>query len=378
MKSNVVLTIGLLINILLISSPTQGQPLKSGIRAYNIDYNWDPKGGYINDFAKPGLWADADPAELMDWYESLGCNAVHSFAVSCNGYAWYKNGFVPEQPGLKYNFLTEMVKIGRKKNMKVFGYFCVGANTKWGLDNPELSYGTPAYPHIPFTTSYIDYLCKSIKDAIEKTDMDGIMFDWVWTPAGYGYNNKYQPLKWLACEQEMFRELMGEPFPGAAKITPEIEQEFRTKSIARLWKQIYETVRSTKANCLVWVTSNNVLSKDQTGTDMFKQADWMMNEAGDIASTEALKNMVGKQTRLITCLAEWNGQDPAVVAPAAINAGVAVYGFTKPIVGFAMPPVEMYLTHPITSFKGDNRNLAVIARAFKGLPNDTVVRRKAK
>lgn len=30
------------------------------------------------------------------------------------------------------------------KNMKVFGYYCVGTNTKWGLDHPDLSYGTPA------------------------------------------------------------------------------------------------------------------------------------------------------------------------------------------------------------------------------------------
>lgn len=70
-----------------------GQPLNAGdIRAYNIDYNWDQNGGYINSFAKLGLWADADPEELMEWYKDLGCNAVHSFAVSCNGYAWYKNG----------------------------------------------------------------------------------------------------------------------------------------------------------------------------------------------------------------------------------------------------------------------------------------------
>lgn len=26
--------------------------------------------------------------------------------------------------------------------MKVFGYFCVGANTKWGLDHPDQSYGS--------------------------------------------------------------------------------------------------------------------------------------------------------------------------------------------------------------------------------------------
>lgn len=34
--------------------PTQAQPPGETIRAYNIDYNWNSKAGYINDFAKPG------------------------------------------------------------------------------------------------------------------------------------------------------------------------------------------------------------------------------------------------------------------------------------------------------------------------------------
>ena len=376
MKHNFKLSI---IVILILINQLQAncqQASSSSIKAYNIDYNWDPNGGYINAFAKPGLWADADPKELMDWYEDLGCNAVHSFAVSCNGYAWYKNGIIPQQPGLKYDFLTEMVKIGRKKNMKVFGYYCVGANTKWGLDHPDLSYGTPANPHIPFTKQYLDYLCASIADAIKKTDMDGVMLDWIWTPSGE--KAPFKPVKWLQCEQDMYQELFNKPFPGENKITPQVEDDFRAKSIARCWSRIYETVKQTKPNCVIWITCNYIQSIDVANSDMFKQTDWLMNEAGDIASTEAMKKMVGKQTQLITCLAEWNGQDPAVVAPAAIKAGVAVYGFTKPIVGFAMPPVEMYLKHPIASFRGDNRNLAAIARAFKGVPLDTVliIRRK--
>lgn len=359
----------LFLNFLIVSQESTGQSVKGGIRAYNIDYNWDANGGYINDFAKPGLWADANPEELMEWYEDLGCNAVHTFAVSCNGYAWYKNGTIPEQPGLKYDFLTEMVKIGHKKNMKVFGYYCVGANTKWGLDHPDLSYGTPSSPHIPFTNQYLDYLCASIADVIKKTDMDGVMLDWIWTPAGS--SEPYKPLKWLACEQEMYQQLFKKPFPGKEKITRQMEDEFRAKSISRCWDRVYETVKKTKPNCLIWITCNNIMSNDVANSEMFKQTDWLMNEAGDMASTEAMKNMVGKQTQLITCLADWNGQDPAVVAPAAIKAGVAVYGFTKPIVSYTMPPVEMYLTHPISSFKGDNRCLAVIARAFKGFAIDS-------
>ena len=138
------------------------------IKAFDIDFNWERKGE--DGFAKPGLWADANPEEHVNWYTAIGCNVIQSFAVSCNGYAWYKNGFVPEQPGLKYDFLTEQVKLAHKKDIKVFGYFCAGSNTKWGQEHPDLSYGTPTIPHIPYTIQYLDYLCASIEDAIKKTD----------------------------------------------------------------------------------------------------------------------------------------------------------------------------------------------------------------
>ena len=342
--------------------------VKEQIKAFNIDYNWDPGKGYINDFAAPGVWADADPAELMEWYEDLGCNTVHSFAVSCNGYAWYKDGVIPEQPGLRHDFLTEMVRIGREKGMKVFGYFCVGANTKWGLEHPEMSYGTPSFPHIPFTNAYIDYLCSSIKDAIEKTDMDGVMLDWIWTPAGPGGIKPIVPVKWLPCEQKMYSELMGRPFPGAENVTGDEEKDFRRRSIARLWDRVYETVKTTKPSCLIWITSDNIMSPDVAYSDMFRQTDWLMNEAGDPERTAAMQQMVRPETELITCLAAWNGQDPVNVAAHAVESGVALYGFTKPLVGYMMPPVEMYLDHSVETFRGDNRNIAVLARAFAGRP----------
>jgi hypothetical protein len=136
------------------------------IKAYDIDFNWGEGGP--NGFSGPGLWADADPEAHVNWYADLGCNVIQSFAVSCNGYAWYKNGIVPEQPGLVHDFLTEQVKLAHRKNMKVFGYFCAGSNTRWGLENPDLSYGIPSAPHIPYITKYIDFLCASIKMRLKK------------------------------------------------------------------------------------------------------------------------------------------------------------------------------------------------------------------
>jgi len=336
------------------------------IKAFDIDFNWGEGGP--NGFAKPGLWADANPADHVNWYSALGCNVIQSFAVSCNGYAWYKNGIVPEQPGLKYDFLTEEVRLAHQKNIKVFGYFCAGSNTKWGIEHPDLSYGIPSSPHIPFTTQYLDYLCASIKDAIEKTGMDGVFIDWLWNPGTT--MEPYPPLQWLDCEQVMYSELTGQQFPGKDKITPEIEHQFRRKAIDRCWKRIRETVKNTKPDCIIWLTSCQLTSSDIAGSDMLREVDWVLNEAGDIATTELVRNMLGPQTRLVTCLANWNGQDPAKVIPAAIKAKVGLYGFTKPVNGSMMPPVDYYLSVPVDSLKGDARNIALLARTYNNLPFD--------
>jgi len=344
--------------------PVDNEPIK----AYDIDFNWGEGGP--NGFAAPGLWADADPAAHVEWYASLGCNVIQSFAVSCNGYAWYKNGIVPEQPGLVHDFLTEQVKLAHQKNIKVFGYFCAGSNTRWGLENPDYSYGVPSAPHIPYTTKYLDFLCASIGDAIKKTGIDGVFIDWLWNPGAV--MEPYPPLKWILCEQEMFTELMGKPFPGIDKITPETELEFRRKAIDRTWKRIKETVKKADPGCIIWLTCAQLTNRDIAGSDMLKEVDWVLNEAGDTATTTSAQAMLGKHTRMVTCLANWNGQDAAMVIPDATRKKIGLYGFTKPVNGSLMPPVDHYLSIHPDSLKGDARNIALLARTYNGLPFDYV------
>ena len=331
-------------------------------QAYCIDFNWGPGG--VNGFAAPGLWADADPEELIEWYADMGCTAIQTFAVSCNGYAWYKNGLVPEQPGLKCDFLTEMVRLGHRKHMEVYGYFCAGANTRWGMEHPESSYGTPSGPHIPFTREYLDFLAASIEDAVKKTGMDGFMVDWIWNPGmnrGRGRN-----FRWLDCEKVMYRELMGEEFPGKDALTPEQLGSFRKKAIERCWQTIYKAAKKADPECKVWVTCNNVSSRDLQGSSMFRQADILMNEAGSVREVEKIRPLVGEHTRLVTCLAKWNGQDPGKIVPEALEKGIGLYGFTKPDKGAMLSPVSYYLARPLESYRGDERNIAYLARVFNG------------
>lgn len=117
------------------------------IKAYCLDFNWAGRRG----FADPGTWKDADPKAHVAWHKAMGGNVIQTFCVSSNGWAWYQGGPVPEQPGLKHDFLREVVKLGHEEGMLVMGYFCIAANTRWGRENPELSYGTPSTYHIPYT-----------------------------------------------------------------------------------------------------------------------------------------------------------------------------------------------------------------------------------
>ena len=182
--------------------------LKHPIHAFCIDFNWQVRGNDLW-FAAPGHWAGADPAAHVKWYKDIGVNCIQTFVLSCNGYAWYKGGPIPEQPGLKSDFLTDVVRLGHERHMLVMGYYCIGANTLWGQRHPDQSYGTPSGMHIPLTKAYVDYLCTSVEDALKKTDIDGFMLDWLANTSG----------KWLDCEKTMYAELMGVPFPGAGKVS---------------------------------------------------------------------------------------------------------------------------------------------------------------
>ncbi|MBN1422155.1 MAG: hypothetical protein JXP34_25500 [Planctomycetes bacterium] len=340
--------------------------------AFCIDFNWGPGG--INGFARPGLWADAEPEAHVAWYDGLGCNVIQTFAVSCNGYAWYKGGIVPPQPGLRHDFLPEVVRLGHARGLRVMGYFCVGANTRWGLEHPELSYGTPSAPHIPFTRAYLDFLASSIEDALRRTGMDGFMIDWVWNPG----DTSGEPLRWLPCEREMYEELLAERFPGKEAVAPERELEFRRKAIDRCWERIRDAAKKVKPDAIIWLSSSHVDCPTVVDSRLFREVDWLMNEATDPAVLASLERMKGPHTRLLQCVVGWGDRHDArrIVAGEA-GRGIGIYGFAKPGADSLPLPIETYRGRPIASFQGNDRNIAVLARAFRGKPLETVTPQEA-
>ncbi|WP_158279851.1 hypothetical protein [Coraliomargarita sinensis] len=331
------------------------------IKAYCLDFNWAPTHRRGRPFAKPGQWADANPAEHVAWYEAMGANVIQTFAVSTNGYAWYKDGFIPEQPGLKHDFLPEVVKLGHAKGMKVFGYFCAASNPRWAELHPEQSYGSPSTYHIPYTDDYLEYLSKSIYDAVKKTGIDGFMVDWLWMPRRQSTDGK-----WIESEKALYEQLMGEPFPGEDKLTRAQDLAYSRKAIERCWQAIKKAAKSANPECIIWLTVNKMHHPHVVNSKMYREVDWLMNEAGSVEEIQKARAMVGEHTRLITCLATWNGMDASTVVPQAIEEGVGLYGFTTPLTKSGIVKLAPIFEKQVTELSGDKKNIAMLARAYQG------------
>jgi hypothetical protein len=365
-------TIPLASSIRGFSEPASGTvPVPAQIKAFSIDFNWETG---VQKFAAPGLWADADPEKHIRWYENLGANVVQTFAVSCNGYAWYKHGFVQSQPGLKHDFLTDMVRLGHKRGMQVMGYFCIGANSKWGIDHPDLSYGAPAQCHIPLTDAYLNYLCRSIEDTMEKTGMDGFMIDWVWNP-GIPFPEEVRKAGWLPAEQRLFEKLTGTPFPTSGRPEDAEKLEYERKAIDRCWARIKETRDRVNPHCIIWLSCYDFMNPTVKGSRILQEVDWSMNENPDPNLYRSGKLMAGPHVRMIQNLVGWPTHDAAKFLADPDHRSLDLYGFASPGPNSLLAPIEEYLSKPAACFTGtdlasvNRRNITALAQFYRGLPS---------
>jgi hypothetical protein len=309
----------------------------------------------------------------------MNCNALSAFAVPFHGLAWFKSEVSPPNPGLAHDFLPEIVRLGHRHGMKVFAYINVSANRYWSALYPAESHDGANRPasSVVLTRRYLDFLRRQVQEIFDKTGADGLHLDWLFSPYAKQNASSGQPDKrprdgWLACEREMWRELLGEDFPAAADGPPApLVAEFHRRALVRAWDTIRQSAKTARPDCILRYNCPNLESEQTKGTTLFQEADWLVGERGDIPDIVRVKKRVGKHTRLLTCLAVWNQKDPLEMLAAidAANLDIGLYGFATPDASSLPPPVKTLLAKPVTAFpKGDQRNLAVLARTYNGLP----------
>jgi len=313
-------------------------------KAFCIDFNWDVLGR----FASPGLYATASPREHMRWYQELGVNTIQSFCVSHNGYAWYDSDIALRTPGMRGSFLGELTALGHDAGMRVMGYFSPGANGYWQVTRPELSH-RPVWNrwHIPFTTDYLDYLGRMIEEVLTKVPIDGFMIDWLWN---------VDPI-WLPCEIIMYQELLGEAFPGRESVGAEQVIEFKRRAVERAWTRIHGVAKSTKEDCILWLSCNDLTDPQVKDTIIPSQVDWLMNEHPNPDTLEAAARAIGPHTTLIQCVCGWGEEhDAAMILNDPRYNEVGLYGFARPDPGTTLPP---------KGEGGNARNIEIMAQVFK-------------
>lgn len=327
------------------------------IKAFCVDFNWGPGGP--NGFASPGVYANADPQKHLEWYKNLGVNTIQTFCISCCGYAWFQSDVAPVQPGMKGDFLKEITELGHKEGIRVMGYFCVGANTYWAETHPDQSYGNPSWIHIPLTKEYIDYLCACIEDALRKTEIDGFMIDWVFSPPV----KDTLPVRWLDCEKQMYLELFDKHFPGKMNISKDIEIEFKRRATARCWKRIKETTKSIKPDCIIWLSCFDLANSQVQNSEMLSEVDWVMNETPDPSKLDLVKEKVGKHTKLIQCIVGGSIEyDASYIINNSKYKDVGLYGFVPwPDLHTTLPPENPETKTQINIY----RNIETVRKTFK-------------
>lgn len=168
------------------------------------------------------------------------------------------------------------------------------ASRRMGLAALTLAYGQPRTYCGPLKT---DLMIESGK-AIVRFDRvgDGL----VYKPSIDGISGVYVKGE---DKKKLYEQLMGEPYPGDDALTVKQELVYSCKALDRCWKTIRQAAKEANPDCIVWITSNRMDHPHVVDSDMYRQADWLMNEVGDMERIAKVKDMVGENTRLITCMA---------------------------------------------------------------------------
>ena len=202
-----------------------------------------------------------------------------------------------------------------------------------------------------------------MKDVLVKTDIDGFQLDWMFSPP---LLRKEKKVRWMACEQKMYQELFGRPFPGKDKIDAKEEVEFQRRALDRCWGRIREAAKSTKPDCIVWLSCYNLKSPQVVGSRMLRETDWLIDEHYDPAYLESARKQVGARTKLLQCMCGWEEDDPRKVVDDPRLADVGFYGFARGDPITTLPPTSAEAT-PDSVDAINARNIEIL----QGVPRQT-------
>jgi len=184
--------------------------------------------------------------EVVEVAEKIRANVIVVFARDAWGYTYYRGGRVgPPRPGMKGDFLRELVEEAHRRGIKVVAMVAHTANkllymrhSDWAQVNrrgepillehaPPLGEWEPQWPQLCPNSPFLEHAILEVREAVE-LGVDGILFD----------SFRYQPDPERACYcrwcRQKFREEFGHDMP--------VEPNWNNSVWRTLWDWRYRVV----------------------------------------------------------------------------------------------------------------------------------------
>lgn len=183
---------------------------------------------------------------VVEVAEKIGANVIVVFARDVWGYTYYRGGKAgPPRPGMKGDFLRELVDEAHRRGIRVIAMVAHTANkllymkhSDWAQVNnrgelillehaPSLSEWEPQWPQLCINSPFLDHAVLEVREALE-VGVDGVLFD----------SFRYQPDPERACYcrwcRQRFREELGHDMP--------VKPDWNNSVWRALWDWRYKVV----------------------------------------------------------------------------------------------------------------------------------------
>ena len=258
--------------------------LSENYRHYCFDFNWvdkvDRAGKPLADYSK------VSAKDHIDQLVAMHADSLMVFTMSISGYMFYDSKVGKRHPGLPYDYLKDMIRLGHEKGIAmelyvptVWADWLVQQHPSWGYRTPDGELYTASYggyhpdPNSPASDWYVDV----IRELVPAYGGDAFFADGISFPR-YG-QSEFTVAK--------FKKDLGRDYPKSLAADPDWRATVRweAQQVENFWKKLKDAVKAQDKR--VEVTFNGPGPEIQMPYAMQAATSPRLHSLTDYAFTEA-------------------------------------------------------------------------------------------